>query len=93
MTVSGARRTILHYPRLDTVLMVERFVRAHSGEYRKRALWERLPKKMMYNTFQTVFDYLILSGKIAADSEGRICWIWNPALVRRYLKDVALSVR
>jgi hypothetical protein len=48
---------------------------------------------MMYNTFQTVFDYLLSSGKIATDSEGRICWIWNPALVRRYLKDAALSVR
>lgn len=93
MASSGARRTILHYPRLDTVLMVEQFIRAHSGDYRKRALWERLPRKMMYNTFQTVFDYLLASGKIATDSEGRICWIWNPALVRRYLKDATLAVR
>ena len=93
MAASGIRRPILHYPRLDTVLMVEQFIRARSGDYRKRALWERLPKKMMYNTFQTVFDYLLASGKIATDSEGRICWIWNPALVRRYLKDAKLAVR
>ena len=93
MAVSGVRRTILHYPRLDTVLMVEQFIRARSGEYRKRALWERLPKKMMYNTFQTVFDYLLASGKIATDPDGKVCWIWNPALVRRYLKDATLAVR
>jgi hypothetical protein len=93
MAASDVRRTILHYPRLDTVLMVERFIRSHSGEYRKRALWERLPRKMMYNTFQTVFDYLLSSGKIATDPMGKICWIWNPALVRRYLKDATLFVR
>ena len=77
--------TILHYPRLDTVLMVENFIREHGGEYRKRALWEHLPKKMMYQTFQVIFDYLIESGKIATDAERKVCWIWNPELVKRYL--------
>ena len=86
-------RTILHYPRLDTVLMVEEFIREHSGEYKKRALWERLPKKMMYGTFQTVFDYLLSSGKIAQDSNKNVCWIWNPKLVQRYLKDTSLVAR
>ena len=84
---------ILHYPRLDTVLMVEEFIRDHSGELKKRALWERLPKKMMYGTFQTIFDYLLASGKIACDSDGKICWIWNPRLVKRYLKDASLVAR
>jgi hypothetical protein len=93
MAVPDSRRTILHYPRLDTVLMVEQFIRDHSGEYRKRALWERLPKKMMYNTFQTVFDYLFSSGKIAKDPAGKICWIWNPGLVRRYMRDATLVVK
>ena len=86
MAIPSSQRTILHYPRLDTVLMVEQYIREHSGEYRKRALWERLPRKMMYGTFQTVFDYLLSSGKIALDSDGKVCWIWNPALVRRYLR-------
>jgi hypothetical protein len=73
--------------------MVEEFIRNHSGEYRKRALWERLPRKMMYGTFQTIFDYLLASGKIACDSLGKICWIWNPRLVRRYMKDTLLRIR
>ena len=63
------------------------------GEWRKRALWEHLPKKMMYQTFQVVFDYLIESGKIATDAEGKICWIWNPELVKRYVNDETLTVR
>ncbi|MDI6917264.1 MAG: hypothetical protein QMC80_05655 [Thermoplasmatales archaeon] len=79
-------KEILHYPRLDTVLMVEEFIKEHSGEFKKRSLWEHLPKKMMYQTFQVVYDYLLNSGKIAIDSEGKIAWIWNPELVKRFLK-------
>jgi hypothetical protein len=84
---------IHHYPRLDTVLMVEDFIREHSGEYKKRALWENLPRKMMYSTFQIVFAYLEESGKIARDSERKICWIWNPDIVKKYLADSTLVVR
>jgi hypothetical protein len=85
-------KTVIHYPRLDTILMVEDFIRGHSSEYKKRSLWENLPRKMMYQTFQVVFDYLEESGKIARDSEGKICWIWNPDLVKRYLSDESLTV-
>ena len=87
------KRKVLHYPQLDTVLMVEEFIKEHSGEYKKRALWEHLPKKMMYQTFQIVYDYLLESQKIARDSEGKIAWIWNPELVRKYLQDESLVVR
>jgi hypothetical protein len=73
--------------------MVEEFIRKHSGESKKRALWERLPRKMMYQTYQIIFDYLMESGKIARDSEDKICWIWNPELVKRYLADESLIVR
>ena len=87
------RKEIIHYPRLDTVLMVEEFIRGHSGEYKKRNLWEHLPRGMMYQTFQVVFDYLEESGKIARDSDGKVCWIWNPDLVKRYISDDTLFVR
>jgi hypothetical protein len=84
---------ILHYPQLDTVLMVEEFIRKHSGEYKKKALWENLPKRMMYQTFGVIYEYLMESGKIVRDKEGKICWIWNPELVKRYLEDESLFVR
>ena len=80
-------RAILHYPQLDTVLMVEEFIRQHSGEFKKRQLWENLPRKMMYQTFCVIFDYLMASGKLIVDREGKIAWIWNPELVKKFLKQ------
>ena len=85
MTQIMAEREVIHYPQLDTVLMVEEFIRRHSGEYKKRQLWENMPRKMMYQTFCVIFDYLTESGKIAIDSEGKVAWIWDPEGVRNYL--------
>ena len=79
-------KDILRYPRLDTVLMVEEFIREHSGEYKRKELWQSLPKKMMYQTFQVVLVYLFESNKIVIDREGKIGWIWNPELVKKYAK-------
>lgn len=87
------RKNILRYPRLDTVLMVEEFIKDKSGEYKKRKLWENLPKKMMYQTFCVVFNYLLYNNKIAVDKEGWIVWIWNPELVKKYLSKPNLSWR
>lgn len=77
---------ILHYPRLDNVLMVEKLIYETSGEFTKKQLWKRLPKKMMYQTFSVIIDYLLYSGKISIDSERKIGWIWDPEGVERYLK-------
>jgi len=79
-------KNILRYPRLDTKLMVEEFIRKNSGEYSRKQIWDRLPKKMMYQTFCTVLDYLFESGKVVADKGGKVVWIWNPELVRKYMK-------
>lgn len=84
---------VLHYPQLDTVLMVEEFIHGHSGEYKKKSLWQNLPKKMMYQTYQLIYEYLLDSGKIAKDSEGKICWIWNPELVKKYLADESILIK
>ena len=84
-------RKVIHYPNLDTVLMVEEFLKEHSGEFKKKSLWQHLPRKVMYQTFVLIIDYLYDSGKIAYDKEGKIAWIWNPELVRRYLMDERLT--
>lgn len=76
MTIKNTSSTnILHYPQLDTVLMVERYIHKHSGEFKKKALWQHLPKKMMYQTYCLIIDYLLYSRKISVDSEGKIGWI------------------
>lgn len=84
---------ILHYPRLDSVLMVEKLIYDTSGEFKKKQLWDKLPRKMMYQTFSVIIDYLLYSGKIAVDAEGKIGWIWDPEGVEKYLKKSHLFWR
>ena len=81
------------FPRLDTVLFLEDFIRKFNGEFRKKQLWEHLPKKMMYQTFSIALDYLIVSGKISVDSEGKIGWIFYPKDVENLLKKTHLFWR
>ena len=84
------REVPVRYPRLDTVLMVEDFIKEHDGEFRKKQLWEALPKRMMYQTFSIIIDYLLLSGKISVDSEGKIGWIFYPKEAEKRLKKAHL---
>lgn len=84
---------ILRFPRLDTVLMVEEFIREHDGEYKKRALWEHLPKKVMYQTFCVIIDYLLYSRKISIDTEGKIGWIYYPESAYYYFRRRDLARR
>jgi hypothetical protein len=69
---------ILRYPRLDTILMVEKTIRKHDGEFKKKQLWMKLPKKTMYQTFTVIIEYLKYSRKISVDSEGKIGWMYYP---------------
>ncbi len=85
------KENILRYPRLDTVLMVEEFIKNHDGEFKKRKLWEALPKKMMYQTFQVIINYLLYSKKISIDSEGKIGWIYYPETARKYYNQKNLG--
>ena len=84
---------VAFYPRLDTVLIVEEFIKEHGGEYKKSGLWEHLPEKIKYQTFCIIFDYLLASGKIALDLEDKVAWIWNSDLVKRYLHREDLVIR
>ncbi len=66
---------VFSYPQLDTILMVEKFIEEHSAMYKRKSLWQALPKKMKYQTFKVIIDYLQYSNKIAIDREGKIVWI------------------
>ncbi len=83
----------VHYPNLSTVLMVERFIARHSGEYTRKRLWQRLPRKTMYQTFGVILAYLEASGKVVIARDQRVVWVWNPKLVAAYLKREELSWR
>src|SRR3989338_623089 len=67
---------ILHYPRLDTILNVERIIRGAKEPLSKNEIDRRLPKKVMRPTLNLILGYLEESGKIAMLKEG-IIWIYK----------------
>ncbi len=74
---------IARSPTLQTVLMVEKFIDDNSGEYTKTQLFNNLPKKVMWQTFQVIMEYLGGINKIVCDKDGYIVYIWNPELSAR----------
>ena len=72
-------------PTLQTVLMVEKFIDDNSGEYKKTDLFKKLPKKVMWQTFQVIMEYLESTLKIAYDREGYVVYIWNPQLAKKFI--------
>ena len=66
--------------------MVEKFIDDNSGEYTKTQLFNNLPKKVMWKTFQVIMEYLESINKIVYDREGVIVYIWNPELSAK-IKD------
>lgn len=75
---------IARSPTLQTVLMVERFIEDNSGEYKKTDLFKSLPKKVMWQTFQVIMEYLESIHKIVYDKEGYVVYIWNPEFYNKY---------
>jgi len=76
---------ITRSPRLETITMVEDFIKKYSGEFRKTELFNRLPKKMMWGTFNVVLQYLWNNNRIAVDKNGFIVYIWNPELIKKFI--------
>ena len=83
-TAAVAVSGVLHYPRLDTVLMVEETLQSCKEWPTKTELWKMLPKKVMYQTFSVIIDYLLELNKITIQNK-KIVWIWNPKGVKKYL--------
>jgi S-adenosylmethionine:tRNA-ribosyltransferase-isomerase (queuine synthetase) len=55
---------VLHEPRMDTILMVEKAI-IDAKDYPKRMeLWKSLGCKIQYQTFKRILEYLEASGKI-----------------------------
>ncbi len=66
---------ILHYPRLDSILMVEKTIQRCKYYPTRMQLWKKLPKQMQYQTFKLILEYLERSNKIIF-SDGKIIWIF-----------------
>jgi hypothetical protein len=71
-------RNLEYNPTLGSVLMVEETIQKYSQEYGKYQLWKKLPRKIMYQTYLVILDYLVASGKIMIDKDGCVFWTWDP---------------
>ncbi len=78
---------LMYNPTLETVLMIEETIKKNSGEYRVTQIWNKLPRRVMYQTYKIVIEYLIESNKITIEKDGKITWIWNPRLIKKILKE------
>ncbi|MFB6246791.1 MAG: hypothetical protein ABEI74_04340 [Candidatus Pacearchaeota archaeon] len=72
-------------PRLDTILMVENFIKENSGSYKKTELFNNLPKKTMWGTFNVILKYLWQDNKIGIDRKGHVVYVWNPRVAKKFI--------
>ena len=79
-------------PTLDTVLMVEKIIEKYSGEFNKTQVWKRLPKKVMWQTYLIVLDYLASINKIAWDKEDYLVYIWSPEIVKKFMNRPRIKI-
>ena len=75
--------TLERSPTLATIGMIESYVEEHSGEFGLTVLWKNLPKQTMYPTYRKTIEYFIESCKVIVDCEGKLVWIFNPALMKK----------
>ena len=66
---------ILHYPKLDSILRVEKAIQDSKDYPTRMELWKSLPRQMQYQTFKLILDYLERSNKIMFQDD-KIIWIF-----------------
>ncbi|HLC53236.1 MAG TPA: hypothetical protein VJK03_01715 [Candidatus Nanoarchaeia archaeon] len=70
-------KKVIHWPTLNTVIMVENALRkAESSVITIAELKRKLPKQVNHTTLMTILYYLENSNKIAVSLKG-ITWIFN----------------
>lgn len=81
-----SKTKIVRYPRLDTLKMIEKVIEDAKGDYTVRQIWQKLPKKVMWQTYLTALDYLESIHKIAIDKK-HVIWIWGPEEIAKIKKQ------
>jgi len=88
----NSENQILHYPNLRTVIMVEKKIREH-GTVTKTSLFKSLKNRVMWQTFDVIIDYLHSRKLIVYDKEGKLVWIHNPKLRKKYVNRPDLRIK
>jgi len=63
-----------HACTINTILNIEHFIFSNSGLYTKTQLWQNLPKKIMYQSYKVVLEYLLTTNKISIQGR-KVVWI------------------
>jgi len=79
--------TVIHEPRLDTVMMVEKGILESEDDPTRTELWKSLPRKIQYQTFKHILDYLEASGKIVFNDKKIIYTGVNSPKLRALIKS------
>ena len=66
--------------------MKKHLLKKHSGKYTIFQLSRALPKSMTYKRYKVIIDYLIESGKITVNKEGKIVWALNDKFFSKRIK-------
>lgn len=77
------RQTKTRSPTLETVGMIEEAISKYSGD-NKTKIWKNLKKKVMWQTYMLVINYLIEINKIIETEDKKIVYIWNPKVSNKY---------
>jgi len=80
-------RNLDRYPRLDTVLMVEKALYDNKSDLTLTEIWRALPKKVLWTTYTTILDYLEYSGKIHIEPDKTVTWLWDPEGIAKLKKN------
>ncbi|MDP1694964.1 MAG: hypothetical protein Q8L34_05490 [Candidatus Woesearchaeota archaeon] len=86
--VEKANNKVKRYPNLNTVMMVEDFLKAHRDMPLKISeIKKQLPRQIMHETLKVILEYLWESGKIIYGPKG-IQWIYSqPEHLRKMIED------
>ena len=82
---------VLHYPKLDSILMVEKTIQGMEDYPTRMKLWRSLPKQMQYQTFKLILDYLEKSNKIMFEGD-KIIWIFANSKKLNALIEGAIGI-
>jgi len=86
--VEKENHNVKRYPNLNTVLMVEDFLKKHRDAPMKISeIKKQLPKQIMHQTLLVILEYLWRSGKIIYGPKG-IQWIYSePEHLKKMFED------
>lgn len=85
MLIQKPIKKLVHWPTLNTVIMVEDTIKKSNESVVSVAeLKRKLPRKVNHNTLLLILDYLERSGKIATSLRG-VTWVYTDSSILRNL--------